>query len=69
MTNTEKLEAAIAASGYKKSYIAKAIGVRTETLSRKIRNRSNFNGDEMTVLCELLGITDLEEKESIFFAQ
>ena len=68
MTNTEKLEAAIAASGYKKSYIAKVIGVRAETLSRKIKNRSNFNGEEMTALCELLGITDLAEKERIFFA-
>ena len=68
MTNTELLERAIAASGYKKSYIAKVIGIGPETLGRKIRNNSEFTASEITALCELLGITSLKEKEAIFFA-
>ena len=68
MTNTEMLERSIAESGYKKSYIAKVIGIVPETLGRKIRNESEFTASEIAALCELLGITSLKEKECIFFA-
>lgn len=68
MTNTEKLNQLIEASGLKKSYIAKAIGKTVSTLSRKINNKQDFTATEIDALCDLLGIEDLEEKENIFFA-
>lgn len=69
MTNTELLEQKIDASGYKKSYIAKAIGLKsTFGLSKKIRNETEFKATEINALCELLNIDTLEEKELIFFA-
>ncbi len=67
MTNKALLDKRIAKSGYKKSYIAKVLGITPETLSRKISNSSYFNINEMRALCELLGINTPEEKDLIFF--
>ena len=70
MTNTELLEEKIAQSGYKKSYIAKAIGLKsTFGLSKKINNVTEFKAKEIDKLCELLKINSLKEKERIFFAK
>ena len=70
MTNTKALEELIASSGYKKSYIAKAIGLKSSFgLSKKIRNENEFKATEINKLCELLEITSLKEKERIFFAK
>ncbi len=69
MTNTELLEKKINESGFKKSYIAKRIGLKsTYGLSKKIRNENEFKATEINALCELLRIDSLEEKEQIFFA-
>lgn len=68
MTDTKRLEEYIQASGYKKSYIAKTIGVSVETLSRKLRNATQFKASEIKILCALLNIQDPAEKEAIFFA-
>lgn len=68
MTNTEKLNQYIEASGLKKNYIAKALGIVDATLARKINNAQDFKASEIDALCRLLGINSLEEKESIFFA-
>ena len=69
MTNTKLLEEKIDASGYKKSYIAKAIGLKSAFgLAKKIRNENEFKATEINALCKLLNIDTLEEKERIFFA-
>lgn len=69
MTNTELLEEKIAESGYKKSYIAKAIGLKSVYgLTKKIRNENEFKAKEINALCDLLNIDSLDEKERIFFA-
>lgn len=68
MTNTAKLNDRIQASGLKKSYIAKVLGVADSTLARKINNAQDFRASEIDALCKLLGIDSLEEKEAIFFA-
>lgn len=69
MTNTELLEKKIADSGYKRNYIAKAIGLKSAYgLANKINNKSEFKASEINALCELLKIDSIEEKEAIFFA-
>lgn len=68
MTDTAKLAKRIEASGYKKSYIAKTLGITTHALSMKVRNLSEFKASEIDTICRLLGITDAGEKEAIFFA-
>ena len=69
MTNTQLLEEKIRQSGYKKSYIAKVIGLKSAFgLAKKIRNENEFKAGEINALCNLLKIESLEEKELIFFA-
>lgn len=69
MTNTKLLEEAIKNSGYKKSYIAKAIGLKSAFgLAKKIKNENEFKASEINALCKLLKIDSVEEKERIFFA-
>lgn len=67
MTDTERLQQIIEASGLKKNYIAKMLGITAETLSRKIRNKADFTSREIKRLCDILGISSLEDREAIFF--
>lgn len=68
MTNTSLLEQYIEKSGYKKSFIAKQVGISPYTLTLKINNKNEFKGNEMDVLCKLLNI-GVRDRMSIFFAQ
>ena len=69
MRNTELLEKKIEESGYKRNYIAKAIGLKsTFGLANKINNVTEFKASEINILCDLLKIETAEEKEAIFFA-
>lgn len=67
MTNTSLLERYIDESGYKKSFIAKQMGISAYTLAMKINNESEFKANEISVLCDLLKIS-ADDKEAIFFA-
>ena len=70
MTNTALLEKKIDESGYKKSYIAKTIGLKTtNVLTKKVNNESEFKASEIDALCDLLKIDTLEERNLIFFAK
>lgn len=68
MTNTKLLNECIEKSGYKKSYIAKVLGLSAYGLAKKIQNETEFKASEINALCGLLGIVKPEEKEAIFFA-
>lgn len=67
MTNTSLLEQYIEKSGYKKSFIAKQLGITAYGLALKITNKTEFKASEMVILCDLLKI-NAEDKEAIFFA-
>lgn len=70
VTNTELLEKKIIDSGYKKSFIAKAIGLKSAFgLANKINNKTEFKASEINALCDLLKIETAEEKEAIFFCK
>ena len=68
MTNTPLLLKYIEKSGYKRSYIAKHLGISTYTLSMKINNVIEFWASEIDALCELLSI-DTADRMAIFFAK
>ena len=68
MTNTERLETFIEKSGYKKSFIAKRIGITRYALILKINNKSEFKATEIETLCTLLNI-GVDERMAIFFAK
>ena len=67
MTDTTLLERYIEKSGYKKSFIAKQIGLKSAYgLARKINNKSEFKATEIGILCSLLKI-NAKDKNAIFF--
>lgn len=69
MTNTSLLREKIDASGLKLGAIAEKMVISYSWLKKKIDGEKPFKAYEIQILCEVLGITDLEEKERIFFAE
>ena len=69
MTDTELLEKKIDASGLKKGFLADELGISTQWFKRKVENEVPFKAYEIQILCRLLRITDLQEKDRIFFAE
>jgi DNA-binding XRE family transcriptional regulator len=67
MTNSDLLRKAVEKSGYKKSYIAKRIGLTYQGYLNKECGKSEFRQSEIEEICKLLDLTT-EEKEAIFFA-
>ena len=67
MTDTEALKEKINKKGYKLRSLASALGLTYYGLKLKIENASQFKSEEIKKLCKLLGIENLNEKESIFF--
>lgn len=67
MTNTILLEQYIEKSGYKKSFIAKALDITAYSLSLKINGKSEFKASEIDILCKLLNI-GIKDRMRIFFA-
>ena len=68
MTNTHLLEEYIKKSGYKKSHLAKALGISRYYFTLKCSNKAEFKASEIDILCELLNI-DMEARMDIFFAK
>lgn len=67
MTNTKLLREVIFNKGLKYGFIAEKLGIRHQSLIRKIENETEFKAGEIKKLCELLEINDFQEKERIFF--
>ena len=69
MVNSKALLETIEKSGFKKQYIADALGMRGVTLWRKINNVSEFKPSEIVKLCEILDIHESKVKDRLFFAK
>lgn len=67
MTNTTLLETYFDKSGYKKSYIANALGITRSALFLKTTNKNEFKASEIEALCKLLNI-GIADRIRIFFA-
>lgn len=68
MTNIELLEAKIKASGKKKCHLAERLGLSKAGFRNLCNGKSQFRTGQVKILCEELNITDLKEKQAIFFA-
>lgn len=66
MTDSFKLKYKINEKGFKYQYLASQLGIARTTLYNKVNNESEFFGNEILKLSELLGLS-LEEREEIFF--
>ena len=69
MTNSELLKKIIDESGLKIGFIADYVGISSQLLWKKINNLTPFNQYEIDKMCDVLRITSLRQKESIFFAR
>lgn len=69
MVNKELLDKKIKDSGLKKEFLAKSLGITRAGFYKKASNGSEFTTGEVAILCKMLSITKLTEKESIFFAE
>lgn len=67
MTNTPLLEEYIKKSGYKKSHLAKALGISRYYFTLKCSNKAEFKASEIDILCKLLNIS-VRDRMAIFFA-
>lgn len=66
MINTNQLKARIVGAGMTQGDLAKEIEMTEKTLSVKINGHRPFDILEAVKICEKLGITDNNEKASIF---
>ena len=67
LTNTDMLEAYIAASGKKKGYLAQKCGLSLAGFRNCCINKAEFKASQIQILCEELDIRTLEERHAIFF--
>ena len=68
MTDTVKLKEKIDEHGMKQCFIAEKLGISGYGFAKKLNNETEFKASEIKIICELLDITSLREKEAIFFA-
>ena len=68
MTNKTELKKRIEESGLKLGFIADKLDISYSWLKKKIDGDVAFKAYEIQILCDLLDIKSLQEKEDIFFA-
>ena len=69
MTDTIRLRELIDSKGLKLKWIAEQMDLTPYGLAKKISNENEFRASEIQKLCDLLGVSDADEKERLFFAQ
>jgi len=69
MTDLVKLRQIIDDRGYKLTKLAEYLGISRQSMSRKMNGHNSFTAAEISVLCDVLCITRLSDKDAIFFAK
>jgi hypothetical protein len=67
--NKDLLEQAIRDSGLKKCFVAEKIGLSASGFWNCLNGKAEFRVSQVNALCTLLGITDPDTKNKIFFAE
>lgn len=68
MVNTTLLKEKVKSSGYRTSWIAEQLGITRSAWSYKLNGQRSFSNEEVKLLCKLLKINSLRERNDIFFA-
>lgn len=68
MTNVELLKEKVDNSGLKNTFIAEKLGISRAAWYKKLKGDSPFTAEQIQILCNVLHITSLREKEVIFFS-
>ena len=69
MTDVVLLKEKIEESGLKNKAIAQRLGIARTTWYYKRTNVTPLTAEEIRILCDILRITSLREKERIFFSK
>lgn len=69
MTDEKRLREVIEERGLKLKYVAEKLGLSYYGFLLKLTNKQEFKTSEVVILCELLEIKSLTEREKIFFAR
>ena len=67
MIDAQLLDDKIESSGLKIGYIVDKIGISRQAFDKKRKGLISFRISEIYVICDLLNITDDEEKAKIFY--
>ena len=68
MVNTTLLKEKVKESGYRPAWIAEQLGITRSAWSYKLNGQRSFKTEEIKMLCKLLKINSLRERDDIFFA-
>ena len=68
MTDTTRLNQIIEETGLKKKFLAQKLGLTPYGLAKKINGETEFKASEITKICQILDIQDIQDKWSIFFS-
>jgi len=66
LVNVNLFKGKMVSSGYNQESLARKMKISANTLSAKINGKSQFDLDEVLLLCELLSIDSNDEKCQIF---
>lgn len=66
MLNKNMFNSVVARTGMTHKELSQKIGISKNTLSSKVNNKVPFNVNEIDRICQVLGITDDNEKAQIF---
>ncbi len=69
MVNTALLDEKIDQSGLKVGYIIDALGISAQAFYKKKDGKTPFRKSEIYVICDLLKITDTQDKLKIFYPE
>lgn len=67
MTNSLKLKALLLLNGLNQEDLAKYLGLSKQTINMKINNKRAFKLSEISKICDLLKIDNVQERFAIFF--
>ncbi len=68
MLDAQKLKGKIVEAGMTQGDMAKIIGISQNTLTKKLKGRSDFTVGEVARICDALHITDNRQKAQIFLS-
>jgi hypothetical protein len=69
MTDVKLLNEKIDASGLKRNFIAKQLGITPQGFHLKTSGKNEFTSSQIQKMCDLLRITTQKEIKAIFFSQ
>lgn len=62
----DKLNGVIAEKGISKTRLAKEFGITLQAMSKKLKGKTKITGEDAIKFCDILGITNAEQKCEIF---